>query len=793
MRSLETASFPLIVNPSMDAVMRQLLTAGRSTSPQLAAWLDRHESQVREAVRVASGSPKTACEELRGSACELPTRRNPADGGPRAAVEAPDPGVETDCTGEIVYDSDGRRYPVTYRVIAAKVDGSTVVTSHHPQTFDWQTKPPLNYPPEFQTRDLGDQNESAKINNIATNLQPDRLLYKHIDATLGPPVVWPHDGRYYVLGGNGRAIAFLRAPEARYKAYLDMARCRWSCFPDTPAPAGSRWLLVREVHAPGGAHLSKQGAIQLAAASQRSTAASESRIGEAIGQVRSMQLTVENVPMVYQLEPLLGEDMGSFRQDQSLPFGLPDNTNNVFYNKVFRALDPARATAAANNPTIAAGILENVFLGLLPAVALKPSLYEDRRQVDALFGAAPAILTSRLLARDGKIPDDYDLWTALQEAVPLFEWLTEAKPTVKSLVRDLQQQASQVGLFGGGSQKKASRTIEAPPLAWALALALWGAAKTLAPEAKVAGYLKSYFTALSDSAYRPGGGGGGLFGGFGRRAEDDRVPPGDLLGQSVPMYKQVSEVLERVRTRRNPYPLRENRSAAHLASLRAKADSWRGSGSAPVISWLESVTAQNIKKFQVANPHFYAWAVANMPHDDWETAAETVKGAILRSLPPNMLDVKRRGAAGWDAATLLWAAPTLLTVAQAVARGEANPKYDPADHPPEALKMPGAEGRRGIIAWAEAALASDPRQTKLWNPRRTATTVQTILFDRDLWSASAAGDWLRDHGYLGRTADTAAHYHRFRQVDPDRFQRGTLRTIPFGAATGIQAVVGRMK
>lgn len=767
------------------------------------AWIASFLGHIRDSGQPAK--PPPACKEKTGGVCEVPARsnprRNPADGGPPGAARSgvrPDAtstatGAATDCKGEIVFDSEGRRYPVTYKVIAAKIDGSTVVTSHHPQTFAWQTKAPLNYPVEFQTRDLGDQNESAKINTIAQGLQPERLLHKHIDATLGPPVVWPHDGRYYVLGGNGRAIAFLRAPAARYAAYLADARCRWDCFPDQPAPEGSRWLLVREVHAADGGDLSLSAAIQLAAASQRSTAAGESRIGEAIGQVRSMRITVENVPVVYQLEPVIGENMADFRQDHDLPFGLADNANNVFYNRVFRALDPARATAASNNPALAAEILENVFVGLLPPEALKPSLYEDRRQVDALFGAAPAILTSHLLTREDKIPAEYDLWIALREAVPLFEWLADSNPTVKTLVRELQRQSVQTSLVSSDSGgERARRSIEAPPLAWALALAMWGAAKTLAPEGKVVEQLKPYFTALADPIYRPGGGGGGLFGGMMAQRPDEKIPPGDLLGRNVPNYKQVAEVLAAYATRRNPDPLRHNRSAAHLATLREKADSWRGSGDAPVISWFEPVTAANIKRFQTANPHFYAWAVKNMPHDDWATAAETVQGAILRALPPNLLDVKRRGAAGWDATTLLWGASTLLTVAQAVARGEADPKYEPGAHPPDALNLRGADGRKGLIAWADKALASDPRQAKLWNPGK-GSAVQTILFARDRWRVKAAREWLAAHGYEGRDAGTTDQHHRFRQHDPGGFQRGSFRTIPFGEDTGIQAVIGRVK
>lgn len=79
--------------------------------------------------------------------------------------------------------------------------------------------------------------------------------------------------------------------------------------------------------------------------------------------------------------------------------------------------------------------------------------------------------------------------------------------------------------------------------------------------------------------------------------------------------------------------------------------------------------------------------------------------------------------------------------------------------------------------------------TERQNPR--PTTVQTILFDRTAWTVKAAQAWLREHGYGGMAADTTDHYHRFRQRDPEAFRRGSFRTIPFGATTGIQAVIGR--
>ena len=63
--------------------------------------------------------------------------------------------------------------------------------------------------------------------------------------------------------------------------------------------------------------------------------------------------------------------------------------------------------------------------------------------------------------------------------------------------------------------------------------------------------------------------------------------------------------------------------------------------------------------------------------------------------------------------------------------------------------------------------------------------VQSLLFDVDVFSVARARSWAREHGFLHGTVDTTAHYHRFRQFDPDG---RPCRTIIFGDS-GIKAVV----
>jgi hypothetical protein len=72
---------------------------------------------------------------------------------------------------------------------------------------------------------------------------------------------------------------------------------------------------------------------------------------------------------------------------------------------------------------------------------------------------------------------------------------------------------------------------------------------------------------------------------------------------------------------------------------------------------------------------------------------------------------------------------------------------------------------------------------------RKSTEVQTVLFDKELWTVSAAKKWLRDHGYKIPSVDTTSEYHRFRQLPPFQFEKGTFRTINFGKNTGIKSVI----
>ena len=73
--------------------------------------------------------------------------------------------------------------------------------------------------------------------------------------------------------------------------------------------------------------------------------------------------------------------------------------------------------------------------------------------------------------------------------------------------------------------------------------------------------------------------------------------------------------------------------------------------------------------------------------------------------------------------------------------------------------------------------------------RRPKMRVQSILFDRDLWTEAKARRWLKREGFRYGKVDATERHLRYRQIDPAYFS--TFRTIPFGKETGIQAVVAR--
>jgi len=427
-----------------------------------------------------------------------------------------------------VYDSEGRRYPVHYVVVAAGLDGRTgVVPSHSPKDFAWTP----GYPEGFQTRDLGTIEESQKIRTIARNLEPYRLLGRHMDATLGPPVVWPgRDGRYFVLGGNGRTLAFLRADADHYAAYLAEGRKRWSeCFPKRAAPEDTRWLLVRVA-----AGLTQEQAIKLAAASQLSTSATEGRIGRALGIVRSLGLDAGKIPLPYWTHALASEDLeaflaGGYRNESDEIANTRAPHNQAFKRAILSQMDRAKATRYEGDDEQMVDLLTAVLLGLLPPEIRRGNLLDNPKVEDALIGAMPAILTTHGLAKRKDIQPEYDLYAILPEAVNVFAELSRRKIPFARLKEAIDAER------GSDSVPGVKRLSDASDLTLALAGALYNASRRAAPSVVISDILTRYVEeAVKGGSPQQTGFFGGF--GFGGPPPDEAAVAADKLAALVPGF-----------------------------------------------------------------------------------------------------------------------------------------------------------------------------------------------------------------------------------------------------------------
>ena len=623
---------------------------------------------------------------------------------PRKLRRNPDGGPGTGCADEVVIDSEGRSYPIVYRVVEAALDGSTVVTSHNPQTFEWQTGAPLRYPEEFQTRDLGEPAEKAKILKIATSLDPIRLLAKNLDPTLGAPVVWPHGGKLYVLGGNGRTMAFLRASEPGYQAYLKLARCKWDCFPSGAAPHGSRWMLVREVQGIG-----KDQATQLAAASQKSTAASESPLAEAVGMIRSLNLSVSNMPPFSFDRLITADNIDTFREQ-----------NEAFYSFIVSRLDEAKASNVRNRNSEAARYMRAACIGFLPTAAQKASLYDSPNMEDAIIGAAPIILTTHSMASKGKLYPEYDLWEAVAAAVPIFARMQDKNLSIKAVKREVEAARAQTVIAG------TKRDIDLPPMAWAVAMALHSAANTKKPESAIADLLSPYLERCNDPCYRPPE--KTMFGGgLSDRCDTDQLSPIDLFLASVQendrFYGNLYEIVKGQPAPGRGRGIFGNRGPARkLNDLLTLAHVYARHGDAPAIEWQRPLDTENAHEFRSLNPDFYRWALHKYPAErGWAGGVDALLGGMLAALPA-ALQTRLVSLPSRQHPLVIAALPSVLTLHQAAQRGEVAPAMDPGRSFPEAvLKAATVKGAiQAMRDYTDKARRSDPRQTALWNGRKRA-------------------------------------------------------------------------
>lgn len=69
------------------------------------------------------------------------------------------------------------------------------------------------------------------------------------------------------------------------------------------------------------------------------------------------------------------------------------------------------------------------------------------------------------------------------------------------------------------------------------------------------------------------------------------------------------------------------------------------------------------------------------------------------------------------------------------------------------------------------------------------TEVQTLIFNKEWWTARQAQKWARTHDFKAAKVDETSASWRLRQKPVSRFRRGSFRTITFRGVKGIKAVV----
>jgi hypothetical protein len=325
-----------------------------------------------------------------------------------------------------LYDAAGRRYRVAYRVLATAVNGSgPVLASNLPGSF---TDTP-DYPPAFQARSLGRLGERQKIDRIAREMDPARMLMPHADPTFGAPVVWEGNGeagtrpgRFYVLGGNSRTIAFLMAPADKIREYDAAAAELWGdIWPAEPPPAGMRWLVVRQAYAPDCPTLNDALALNaacqmpfaqaqgLAGATQQSMAGRETPLGEAVSLVRGLGITGDLAAMIPAFKW-----SGAVARD-TIPAFLDSADNRAFLDAISGRIGRERYQGFVADPDNAAKLVNSVLIGFLPRSIIERGFGSEREE-RALLGALPTMATVRMWTKQREIPEGFDLLPHLEDA-----------------------------------------------------------------------------------------------------------------------------------------------------------------------------------------------------------------------------------------------------------------------------------------------------------------------------------------------------------------------------------------
>ena len=400
-----------------------------------------------------------------------------------------------------LYDANGRKYRCLYRVVTTKTDGrGPLLASNLPSFGDSP-----GYPVEFQARSLARPGEQMKIRKIADHLDPNRLLLPHADPTFGAPVVWEgngtHDtrrGTYYVLGGNSRTIALMMAPEARYRAYEAQARLLWpDVWPNEPAPAGFRYVLVRQVFPDDCPTMQDAKALNvacqmpfaqaqaLAGATQRSMAGDEDPLGEALSLVRG--LGVPQAQLAAALDRLNWKtviDRTNVSEFRAQNPGLDNALRNLLGAERYN-------TAVAGVEEVAAKTLNAVMIGFLPRSIVEQGFGTDREE-RAVLSSLPMLATLATGEARGAVLPGWDLLPYMEDARAFADKMRGK--TYRAIAAEVGQARRQVAapLFGRQGEQVKALLADISPLALLLGMVYVRAEKVRDPLTAVEDTLGPY-------------------------------------------------------------------------------------------------------------------------------------------------------------------------------------------------------------------------------------------------------------------------------------------------------------
>jgi hypothetical protein len=67
--------------------------------------------------------------------------------------------------------------------------------------------------------------------------------------------------------------------------------------------------------------------------------------------------------------------------------------------------------------------------------------------------------------------------------------------------------------------------------------------------------------------------------------------------------------------------------------------------------------------------------------------------------------------------------------------------------------------------------------------------IQSVIFDKELWSSARAKKWLKDNGYIAPNVDITNNFRRFRQLDPADFPKPQWRYTTHRIPDGIELII----